>query len=113
MRLHSVAMWPQHHRHQHRRRLTHTRMPLLLQVQAPRRYLHKPVRSLRLLLVLMVGLHHRSTNSRTRLLRRRPPARPVFPRPEVRKVLEVSILACLRLVKDLLPLSTVSLITLI
>lgn len=87
-------------------------MPLL-QVQVRRRYLHKPVRSLRLPLVLMVGVHHRSTNSRTLLLRHRPPARPVFPRPEVRRVLEDSILACLRLVKDLLLPSTVSLITLI
>jgi hypothetical protein len=92
-------------------------MPLLLPVR--RRYLHKPVRSLHLPLVLTVGLHHRTSNSRTRVLRRRlPPARPVFPLLGAPRVSGVSIPACLRLrlvllPKELLPLSTVSLITLI
>jgi hypothetical protein len=90
-------------------------MPLLLQVQVGPRYLHKSVRSRRLPLVLTVGLDHRSSNSRTRVLRRRlPPVRPVFPLLGGSRMLEVSTPACLHLVplvKELLHLSTVSLVT--
>jgi len=122
MRLHSVVLLPNHHHHHHHHRhLTHTRLPLLLPVQVRYRRPHTPVRSLRLrLLVLTVGLHRRSSNSRTWVSHRRfPPARPVFPlRLGLLRVLQVSKPACHRLVllakaKELLPLSIVSFLTLI
>jgi len=64
-------------------------------------------------------LHHRSNSSRTRVSHRRFPARPGYRLPlplGPRKVLEVSKPACHHLVlltKELPPLSTVSLITLL
>ena len=113
MRLHSVVLLP--NRHFHHRRLTHTRLSLLPPVQVRYRCHHKSVRFLRL--CLTVGLHRRSSNSRTRVSHRRFP--PVFPlRLGLLRVLEVSKLACHRLVllakaKELLLLSIVSFLTLI
>lgn len=119
MRPNSVVLLPNHHLYH--RRLTRTRLSLLLPVQVRYRCPHKSVRSIRLcLLVLTVVLHHRNSNSRTRVSHRRfPPARPVAPlRLGLTRVLEVSKPACHRPVllakaKEPLPPSIVSFFTLI
>jgi len=119
MRLPSVVLLPNHHLHH--RRLTHTRLLLLLPVQVRYRCPHKSVRSIRIcLLVLTVGLHRRNSNNRTRVSHHRfPPARPVFPlHLGLLRVLEVSKPACHRLVllakaKEPLPPSIVSFLSLI
>ena len=118
MRLHNVALLPNHHP---LRGLTHTHLSLLLPVLVRYRCRHKPVRFLRLcLLVLTVGLHRRSSNSRTRVSHLRfPPVRPVVPlRLGLLRMLEVSKPTCRHLVllvvaKELLPPSIVSFLTLI